>query len=811
MKISYKALQSCISLPESPEEVGVLLTATGLEVEAIEEIESIPGGLKGVVIGEVLTCEVHPDADRLKITTVDIGQPEPVQIVCGAANVAAGQKVVVATVGATLYPTAGGDPLVIRKSKIRGAVSEGMICAEDEIGIGSSHDGIMVLSTNLPNGTPASTYFELSSDFCIEIGLTPNRADAASHVGVARDLRAVLDRPVCWPETPNFEEATGTSPIGLTLEDAQACPRFCGAYVHNVKVADSPAWLKSFLATIGVNSINNLVDISNFICHFWGQPMHMFDADQIGGQHIRVRMPEAGTPLVTLDGQTRVLSGQDLAICQADGQPLALAGIFGGQSSGVTNQTTSVFLEVAYFNPAVIRKTATHHGLKTDASFRYERGTDPWMPPKAIRQAIQLVLELAGGELVGEIQDHYPNSIAGRTISVSAAHVNRLIGKEMDLARVEAIFTALDIDVVEKTPTGWVVVVPPYRVDVTREADVIEEILRIHGFDQLTLSDTLATSFLSDFPVHDPDALRFRVGEALVAHGFYEIQTLSIVKPAYNQAAKSWVKGEAVPLLNPLSEELSQMRQTLVFSGMESLAYNINRRQRDLAFFEFGRTYRQKTGEDGKVSYQDAAVLGLWMTGQTAAESWEKSGDSTDYFALAARVQTVLHALKIREFTQIDADPALFQYGMTWVVKQKPVVSLGRVHGSLTKLMDIKQPVYYAEIDWAYLVKTYNSAVQFVEIPKFPEVRRDLSLVIDRSVSFQTLAEIAFKTERKLLKQVHVFDVYQGDKLAEAKKAYALSFLLQDATQTLTDQVIDKTMQRLIQIFEEKVNAVIRK
>lgn len=810
MKISYKVLQSCIPFTESPEEVGVLLTATGLEVEGIEEMESIPGGLKGVVIGEVLSCEPHPDADRLKVTSVDIGAQDPVQIVCGASNVAAGQKVVVATVGATLHPYAG-EPLTIRKSKIRGALSEGMICAEDEIGLGTSHAGILVLDTQLPNGTPASDYFELTSDFCIEIGLTPNRADAASHVGVARDIRAVLGLDLTLPETLDFSNNTGTPPVKVTVESSEACPRFCGAYLTGVRVQESPAWLSSFLTTIGVKSINNLVDISNFICHFWGQPMHIFDADQIGGQHIRVRMPDAGTTLVTLDGISRTLTGNDLAICQADGHPMALAGIFGGQASGVSAQTTSVFLEVAYFDPAVIRKTATHHGLKTDASFRYERGTDPWLPPTAIRQAIRLVQELAGGELVGAIIDEYPQPITGRYIMVSSAHVDRLIGNPMDRTKVETILQALDIEVLETTPDGWEVSVPPYRVDVTREADVIEEILRIHGFDQLALSGSLATSYLSDFPVHDPDTLRWRVGETLVAQGFYEIQTLSIVKPAYNVAATKWAKGEPVPLLNPLSEELSEMRQTLVFSGMESLAYNINRRQRDLAFFEFGRTYRQKTADDGKVSYQDQAVLGLWMTGQTAAESWEKTAHQTDYFSLASRVQSVLQVLKIRDFSQVEADQHLFQYGMTWVVKQKPIVTLGRVHTNLTKLMDIKQAVYYAEFDWAYLVKAYNSAVQFTEIPKFPEVRRDLSLVIDRSVPFQTLEEIAFKTERKLLKQVHVFDVYQGDKLDQDKKAYALSFMLQDPSQTLTDVVIDKTMQRLIQSFEEKVHALIRK
>ncbi len=809
MKISYKQLRTLIHKEISPSELDTLLTDTGLEVEGIEEVESIKGGLKGMVIGEVLTCQPHPDADRLQVTTVAIGQDVPAQIVCGAKNVAVGQKVVVATVGATLYPTSG-EPFVIKKSKIRGVASEGMICAEDEIGLGHSHEGILVLDTDLPNGTPAADYFGLESDYCIEIGLTPNRADAASHVGVARDLKAVLQTPVQWPSVENVTFPSTPSAIQVKIEDADACPRFCGLHITQVEVKESPTWLKNFLGTIGVNSINNLVDISNYICHYIGQPMHIFDAKKIIGGEIRVKKPEAGTKLITLDGVERTLTGFDLAICHAEA-PMALAGIFGGEHSGVTSETTEVFLEVAYFNPAGIRKSATHHGLKTDASFRYERGTDPMLPPYAIRLAAAMVQELAGGVFAGELVEVYPTPLQPVKVACSYAHIDRLIGIQIPKEEIRRILRDLDFTFAEENEQGFTVEVPLYRVDVTREADVIEEIIRIHGFEQVHLSPHLASDYLSDFPVHEPDKYRWRVGETLVANGFFEIQTLSIVKPAYNEPLKAQVLGEEVALLNPLSEELSVLRQSLLFSGLESLVYNINRRQRNLKFFEFGRSYYKVTSQDGKTNYKDQAVLGLWMTGNVQEETWNKPSIAVTFYDLLEAVQKVLRVLKVDGYATVDDESGLFQYGLSYQVRQKNIVRFGMVKPQFTKLADCKQPVFYAEFDWNLLLKVYSSHVAYQEIPKYPEVRRDLSLVLDSTVRFQDIFEISNKTERKLIRKVHVFDVYEGDKLPEGKKAYSVSFLLQDAQQTLTDQVIDKTMQRLMAAFEEKVGAVIRK
>lgn len=809
MKISYKQLRTLIHKEITATELDTLLTDTGLEVEAIEEVESIKGGLKGMVIGEVLTCQPHPDADRLQITTVDIGQDTPSQIVCGAKNVAAGQKVVVATVGATLFPTAG-ESFVIKKSKIRGVASEGMICAEDEIGLGHSHEGIMVLTTDLPNGTPAADFFGLESDYCIEIGLTPNRADAASHVGVARDLKAVLQTPVQWPSVEHVVFPTSPSAIQVIVEDAEACPRFCGLHITQVEVKESPAWLKHFLGTIGVNSINNLVDISNYICHFIGQPMHIFDAQKISGGQIIVKKPQAGTKLTTLDGTERTLTGFDLAICNTEA-PMALAGIFGGEHSGVTSETTEVFLEVAYFHPAGIRKSATHHGLKTDASFRYERGTDPLLPPYAIRLAASMVQALAGGVIAGELVEVYPTPLQPALVACTYAHIDRLIGIQIPREEIRRILQDLDFTFTEENEQGFTVEVPLYRVDVTREADVIEEIIRIHGFEQVHLSPHLASDYLSDFPVHEPDKYRWRVGETLVANGFFEIQTLSIVKPAYNAPLKDEVMGEEVALLNPLSEELSVLRQSLLFSGLESLVYNINRRQRNLKFFEFGRSYYKVTSDEGKASYKDQAVLGLWMTGNVQEETWNKPSVTVTFHDLVESVQKVLRVLKIDGYSTVDEEGGLFQYGLSYQIRQKNLVRFGMVSPQLAKLADCKQPVFYAEFDWNLVLKVYSSNVAYREIPKYPEVRRDLSLVLDSTVRFQDILDLATKTERKLLRKVHVFDVYEGDKLPAGKKAYSVSFMLQDTQQTLTDQVIDKTMQRLMTTFEEKVGAMIRK
>lgn len=815
MKISYNWLKGLIDIQESAEEIGKLLTATGLEVEGIEEIESIKGGLKGFVVGEVLTCETFMVKEKqLSLTTVSIGTETPSTIVCGAANVRAGQKVIIATLGTTIY-FEDGKSFVIEKRKVYGHPSEGMICAEDEIGTGHSHDGILVLDTDLPNGTPAMEYFKsigksFEADYQIEIGLTPNRADAASHLGVARDLRAVLGREIKMPSIENFKpvaKQTERRPTDfeVVLENTEACPRFCGLEIRGITVKESPEWLKNALLAIGLNPISNIVDITNYICHTLGQPMHAFDADEVKGHKIVVRVPEKGTKFTTLDGTERTLSGSDLMVCNAE-EPMAIAGVFGGQKSGIKNSTQNVFLEVAYFSPVWVRRTATFHGLKTDASFRYERGTDPNMPPFAIRLAAVLIQELAGGEIIDEPIDVYPNPIANFEITVKHKNINRLIGKNLDDRLVHKILKSLDIEILSDNGSEMQVSVPPYRVDVTREADVIEEILRIYGFDNIELSETLQTDFLSSFAEKDADKLQFRIIELLAANGFNEIQTLSITRPAYNQALEATAKGETVVLLNPLSEELSVMRSSLLLTGMESVAYNINRRQKDLKLFEFGRSYFKK---DDK--YKENKHLGVWMTGNRQSESWASPSTPLAFHDLALVVQKVLKAMKVVKYDTQEADSSVFQYGLTYLINKKPVVSLGLVKPQLAKLADVKQAVFYADFDWEYLLKQYSGKVAFVEIPKFPEVRRDLSLVIDSEVKFEQVSAIAAKTEKNLLQNINAFDVYAGEKLGEGKKSYSVSFTLIDKEKTLTDDVIDKTMQRLIAAYEKELGAVIRK
>jgi phenylalanyl-tRNA synthetase beta chain len=804
MKISYKWLKELIEITETPEEIGKLLTATGLEVESIEEVESIKGGLKGVVIGEVLTCEKHPEADRLKLTTVDVGLAEPLSIVCGAANVAAGQKVIVATVGAVLYPTGSDEPLVLKKSKIRGALSEGMICAEDELGIGTSHDGIMVLETSLPNGTSASDYFNISSDYLIEIGLTPNRADAASHYGVARDLRAVLSREINLPSVANFEVENRALPIQVHVENQEACPRYTGVTITGITVTESPAWLKQRLQTIGVRPINSVVDVTNYVCHELGQPMHAFDAAKIIGNKVVIKTLASDTMFVTLDGQERKLSGQDLMICN-ETEPMCIAGVFGGLASGVTNSTTSIFLESAYFSPAWVRRTSQRFGLKTDSSFRFERGTDPNMPLYALKRAALLIQEISGGTVSSDITDIYPDPVQNFLVKVSYRHIDRLIGKSLEKSLIKNILTGLDIAVTEETENGFIASVPPYRVDVQREADVIEEILRIYGFGQVELSNSLSSEFLSEFPVNDPEKLRMRVSALLAANGFNEMINNSLTKPGPQAAISDSMAGEPVAILNYLSEDLSVMRQTLLFSGLEVVAHNSNRRQRDLKLFEFGKTYHQI---DGK--YKEKERLAVFMSGNVHEETWFEKSREVVFHDLAAAVGQILASMKIKNTEKTEVDTNIFQYGITLTLNRKPVVSFGMLKPSLLKKSDIKAGVFYADFDWEFILKQYDSAVQYKEVPKFPEVRRDLSLVVDKKITFEELKQIAYKTEKQLLRAVNVFDVYEGANL-DGKKSYSISFILQDDLQTLTDKVIEKSMQRLISNYERELGAVIRK
>ncbi|RAK03029.1 phenylalanyl-tRNA synthetase beta subunit [Larkinella arboricola] len=809
MKISYQWLNQLVSLTEDPETIGKILTGTGLEVESIEKIESIPGGLEGVVIGEVLTCEKHPEADKLSLTTVDAGQAAPLNIVCGAPNVQAGQKVIVALVGATLHP-ASGEPFTIKKAKIRGAASEGMICAEDEIGLGTSHAGIMVLDTDLPNGTPAVTYFGLEADYQIEIGLTPNRADAASHLGVARDLKAVLQRPVQWPSVDAFQVDNQNLSISVSVENSEGAPRYTGLTIDGLTVAESPDWLKQRLRAIGLNPINNVVDVTNYVCHELGQPLHAFDADQIAGGQVIVKTVAEGTPFVTLDGVERKLSANDLMICNAQ-EPMCIAGVFGGQKSGVTAQTTRIFLESAYFDAAWIRRTSQYHSLKTDASFRFERGTDPNMPVFALKRAALLLKEIAGGTVSSDLIDLYPNPVSDRRVPIRYRNVDRLIGISIDRPEITRILESLDIRVADTTDDGFTALVPPYRVDVEREADVIEEILRIYGLDNVPLSDYLSADYLSETPETNPDQLQGRVSQLLAANGFYETMTNSLTRPAYHDAVRATLPNADVPLLNPLSEDLSVMRQTLLFSGLETLVYNVNRRQKDLKIFEFGKVYSRSDER-----FYERPRLGIWMTGRTQSESWltggQRSADAAvSYHDLAAVVQRMLTLFRIKSTDSQPADPGIFQYGLTLLVNKKPLVSLGLVKAGLTKLVDLKQPVFYADFDWQYLLKLYNGKVEFEEVSRFPEVRRDLSLVLDTGVTYAQISRLAYLTERKLLRDLNVFDVYEGENLEKGKKSYSVSFILQDPAQTLNDTVIDKTMNRLMSAFERELGAVIRK
>lgn len=804
MKISYKWLKELIEITETPEEIGKLLTGTGLEVEGIEEVESIKGGLKGVVIGEVLTCEKHPEADRLKITTVDVGLEQPLNIVCGAPNVAAGQKVILATVGATLYPTGSDEPLVLKKSKIRGALSEGMICAEDELGLGQSHDGILVLDTDLPNGTPASEYFGISSDYMIEIGLTPNRADAASHYGVARDLKAVLNRAINLPSVDAFAVDNQSFPISVSVENNEAAPRYAGLTITGIKVGDSPEWLKQRLATIGIRSINSIVDITNYICHELGQPMHAFDADKITSNKVIVKTVAAGTPFVTLDGQERKLSDADLMICN-ETEPMCIAGVFGGLTSGVTAETTSIFLESAYFSPIWVRRTAQRFALKTDSSFRFERGTDPNMPLYALKRAALLVKEIAGGVISSDIVDLYPNPVADFEVKVTYRHIDRLLGKSLEKSLIKTILNGLDIAVKNEDENGFIAVVPPYRVDVQREADIIEEILRIYGFDQIELSAGLSSDYLSDFPVNDPEKLKMRISELLAANGFNETITNSLTKPEPQSTLGDSVFGNPVKILNYLSEDLSVMRQTLIFSGLEVVAYNVNRRQKDLKLFEFGKTYHEVNGK-----YTEKERIALFVSGNIQEETWLEKAREVTFHDLAASVNQILVAMKVKSVEKETADANIFSEGISLTLNKKPVVSFGLLKSAITKKADVKAPVFFADFDWDYLLKQYNSAVEFKEVSRFPEVRRDLSLVVEKKITFEELRQIAYKTEKQLLRSVNVFDVYEGANL-EGKKSYSISFILQDDQQTLTDKVIDKSMQRLIATYERELGAVIRK
>lgn len=804
MKISYNWLKEYIDIIESAEEIGQVLTSSGLEVESVEHFETIKGGLQGVVIGEVLTCTKHPNADKLSLTTVNVGNGKIQPIVCGAPNVAAGQKVLVALPGATLYPIKG-EAFTIKSAKIRGEVSEGMICAEDEIGLGESHTGIMVLDTTKANGTPASEFFNLQTDYVLEIGLTPNRVDAASHIGVARDIKASKKRALKWPSVDTFKVENSALKIEVAVENPQACPRYSGLTLTGITVKDSPDWLKNKLVAIGLTPINNIVDVTNFICHELGQPMHAFDADKIAGNKVIVKTLEKGTKFTTLDSKERELLESDLMICNAT-EGMCMAGVFGGVKSGISTATKNIFLESAHFSPDYVRKTSLHHGLKTDSSFRFERGTDPNITVYALKRAALFIQEIAGGTVSSEIVDIYPSKIENKKILIKDKHVNRLIGKQLSREEVTGILERLDIQVIETAADQYTVSVPPYRVDVQQEADVIEEVLRIYGFNNIELKEFAGADFISSFPEKDINKFRNTLGAQVVANGFYEIWTNSLTNFAYQQKHNLSFEGEPVEILNKLSEEQGILRQTMLFTGLEVCAYNINRKQKDLKLYEFGKIYTKKEGK-----YKETERLSIFLSGDTESENWQRKAQAVSYHDLAQIVNGILQKSALHNIKLTKVEDPLYDFAVSIYTKNKEVGRLGKVKTVLARDMGIKQEVFYADLDFNLLFQHANPKLVLSEISKFPEVRRDLSLVIDKTITFDTIELLARQTAKTLVKSINLFDVYEGDKLPKGKKAYALSFSLQDEQKTLTDVEIEGVMNKLMKAYEEKIGAVIRK
>lgn len=799
MKISYKWLQQFIKTSKTPEELSLILTNIGLEVESLDKVQTVPGGLEGLVIGFVKDCQQHPNADRLKVTRVDIGTGEDIQIVCGANNVAAGQKVVVAPVNTTVYPTTG-EPFKINKSKIRGEVSEGMICAEDEIGLGHDHDGIMELNVDAKIGSLAKDYFNLQDDFVFEIGLTPNRADAASHLGVARDLAAYLKIPVIMPDLSGFKVQNQDLNIQVVVEDTEASPRYTSLTISGISVKESPDWLKDRLNAIGVRPINNVVDVTNFVLHELGQPLHAFDADAITGNKVLVKKLADGKLFRTLDDVERKLSADDLMICNAE-EPMCIAGVFGGLSSGVKQSTSNVFLESAWFNPVSVRKTSKRHGLKTDASFRFERGTDPDMTVAAIKRAAILIQELAGGQISSEISDSYPVRANPFPVDISFKNVSRLIGKIIFADEIRDTLSGLGIKITSEDSEGMKLEVPAYKVDVTREVDIIEEVLRIHGYDNVEIPSQIRAS-LNTTVKPDKEVLQNQIAELLSANGFFEILSNSLTKLSYSAEPE-----RAVKILNPLSNDLDVMRQSLLFSGLEAIAYNQNRRNSDLKFYEFGKVYNLD-----QENYKENQRFSIFLTGSKNSEGWNSKSGKADFYNLKSAVDLIINKLNIKGISTSETTNTHFSSGISYRKGEKIIVEFGVVSKKSLNKLDISAEVFFADFDWDQIMRSVrNNKISYAEVSKFPSVRRDLSMLLSKEISFEQLKQIAYKTEKGLLKEVNVFDVYVGDKLPEGKKSYALSFLLQDDEKTLTDKQIDAIMQKLILNFEKQVGAEIRK
>lgn len=818
MNISYSWLKEYLKTDLSPEQISEVLTSIGLEVDSLEKEEAIKGGLEGVVIGYVTECERHPDADKLSVTKVDVGGPELLQIVCGAPNVAAGQKVPVATVGTVLY--SGNEEFKIKKSKIRGVESLGMICAEDELGLGTSHDGIMILDPQTPAGTPAKEYFKLEDEYIFEIGLTPNRIDAASHYGVARDIAAYLKANgiACNLERPsvdNFKVDNTSRIIPIEVQNYEACPRYSGITVSNVKIGPSPEWLQKKLRAIGINPKNNVVDITNFILHELGQPLHAFDAAKIEGKKIIVQTTPEGTLFATLDGVERKLNENDLMICNA-AEPMCIAGVFGGMDSGVTEATTDIFIESAYFNPVSVRKTARRHGLNTDSSFRFERGIDPNQTIYALKRAALLVKELAGGEISSDIIDIYPNPIENFSVKVSLDKMRKLIGKEIETPTIKNILAALDITIVEEDGDQLLLSVEPYRVDVQREADIVEEVLRIYGYNNIEMPQQVRST-LSFEPRPEKDRIVNTASDLLSSKGFNEIMSNSLTKAGYYQGLTAYPEEKAVRIINPLSGDLSVMRQTLFFNGMEAIGLNTSFRNADLKLYEFGNVYSynaEKAGGENRLRpYSEAFNVAIFVTGNKNAESWNSKVEVSDYFTLRASVEQLLARFGVSLF-DLKVDECTLDFisdGVNYLLNGKKFIEMGTIAKKFRNMFDIKNEVYFAEIRFDLLINfVRNNKVTYKEIAKYPEVRRDLALLLDKKISFAQLRETAFQTEKKFLKKVGLFDVYEGKNLPEGKKSYALSFTLQDENKTLTDQQIDRMMDNLIKAFERNFAAQLR-
>ena len=822
MKLSYNWLKQYINIDLSAEELSPILTDIGLEVEGLEKFQSIKGGLEGLVIGEVKTCHKHANADKLSVTTVDIGTGEELPIVCGAPNVAAGQKVVVATVGTTLYD--GEDSFQIKKSKIRGEVSQGMICAEDELGLGTSHEGIMVLPEDLKPGMKANEYFNVEEDWVFEIGLTPNRADATSHIGSARDLVAGLNRiagkgkhSLTLPSVDDFKVDNNKLNIDVVVEAPEACPRYSGLSISGLKVAESPEWLKNRLNAIGLRPINNIVDITNYVLHETGQPLHAFDAAKIKGGKVVVRKMADKTPFVTLDEEERKLNENDLMICDAE-EGMCIAGVFGGNHSGVSDETTSIFLESAYFDSTHIRKTSKRHALQTDASFRFERGADPKITIYALKRAAMLIKEIASGEISSEIKDVYPKAINNWTVDINYQNVDRLIGKSIEREIIKEILLDLEIKILEESAEGLKLEVPTYKVDVTREVDIIEEILRIYGYNNIELDNKIHSSIsLRQKP--DMEKIQNMVSDYLSGQGFSEIMNNSLTKSSYAVANPDLNGDLNVAMLNPLSKDLDVLRQSLLFGGLESVSYNQNRRIGDQKLYEFGNIYRKKSeGENlpqapSKGGYFEEKHLMMLSTGNINTESWDTKSQKADFYFLKSMLEAIITRLGInrKQLKVVEGEQKSFAYSLVFTLNGEQIAEVGNLSPTVLKTFDIKKEVFAARLNWTVVTKFLpKQEVSYEPVSKFPSVRRDLALVMDKSVTFDKLKETALKAERKLLTEVGIFDIYEGDKIPEGKKQYALSFVLQDKNKTLNDKTIDKAMKRIQQVLEREMGVILR-